>query len=99
MAYKRRTGQDALRSTFDDVIAGSIPPMRWDMIICSFAMHLIEPSKLFVLLWRLRAHSDSLVIITPHKRPVISPITRWELQEESVYERIRGRIYRFRSDG
>lgn len=98
MAYKRRTGQDALRATFDEVAAGSIYPMRWDMIICSFAMHLIEPSKLFVLLWRLRAHSDRLVIITPHKRPVIKPNTWWMLHEERSFERVRGRIYVLRSD-
>lgn len=43
-----------------------------DMVICSFALHLIEtPSELFALLWELSTRCRWLVILAPHKRPEV----------------------------
>jgi len=44
-----------------------------EMVICSFAMHLIEnPSSLFSLLWELSSKTRWLVILAPHKKPEVS---------------------------
>ena len=53
-----------------------------DMVICSFALHLITPSELFALLWQLSTKATWLIIIAPHKKPEVNfaqftdPITR-----------------------
>lgn len=45
-----------------------------DMVICSFALHLVEtPSQLFGLLWELSQKARWLVIIAPHKKPEVRP--------------------------
>jgi hypothetical protein len=45
-----------------------------DMVICSFALHLVEtPSQLFSLLWELSQKARWLIIIAPHKKPDVSP--------------------------
>lgn len=42
------------------------------MVICSFALHLIEsPSELFALLWELSTKSRWLIILAPHKKPEV----------------------------
>ncbi|KAG8911361.1 hypothetical protein FRC00_006639, partial [Tulasnella sp. 408] len=44
-----------------------------DMVICSFALHLVEsPSQLFALLWELSTKAKWLIIISPHKKPEVS---------------------------
>ena len=44
-----------------------------DMVICSFALHLINDiSELFALLWELSTKFRWLVIIAPHKKPEVS---------------------------
>ncbi|KIM25810.1 hypothetical protein M408DRAFT_73800 [Serendipita vermifera MAFF 305830] len=59
-----------------------------DMVVCSFALHLIEtPSQLFSLLWELSQKARWLVVIAPHKKPEIKDgwgwvqwnIGQWEL--------------------
>jgi len=41
-----------------------------DMVVCSFALHLLEnPSELFALLWELSTKARWLVILAPHKKP------------------------------
>jgi hypothetical protein len=43
-----------------------------EMVICSFALHLVEsPSELFSLLWELSLKSRWLVVSAPHKRPEV----------------------------
>ncbi len=41
-----------------------------EMVVCSFALHLIEDtSSLFALLWRLSVKARWLVVLSPHKKP------------------------------
>jgi len=43
-----------------------------EMIVCSFALHLIEtPSELFALLYGLSHRARWLVVLAPHKRPEV----------------------------
>ncbi|KAG8992512.1 hypothetical protein FRB90_000981, partial [Tulasnella sp. 427] len=43
---------------------------KFDMVICSFALHLVDsPSQLFALLWELSTKTRWLIIISPHKKP------------------------------
>ncbi|RDB17973.1 Uncharacterized protein C17A5.05c [Hypsizygus marmoreus] len=80
-----------------------------DIIICSFALHLIEdPSQLFSLLWELSSKARWLVILAPHKKPEIKDgwgWCKWDIDawqscrmtdqiRELVNDRVHCRVYR-----
>jgi len=47
-------------------------PIRIEMVICSFALHLIETAyELFALLWELSTKAKWLVLLAPHKKPEV----------------------------
>jgi len=93
-AYLARTGLQAEAISFEQIAAGRLAERRYGLIVCSFAMHLIDESWLPALLAQLGLISDCLLIITPHKRPEIKAEWGWHLQDEFVIQRVRGRIYR-----
>jgi SAM-dependent methyltransferase len=92
-AYLARAGKVAESLSFERIAAGALAERSYSLIVCSFAMHLIEESWLPALLGRLAMISDSLLIITPHKRPEIKPDWGWTLADEFVIERVRARLY------
>jgi SAM-dependent methyltransferase len=92
-AYTGRTGATAEALTFADIAGGALERRDWSTIFCSFALHLAETSRLAVLCHRLAEISPSLVVITPHKRPVIDPSWGWSLRDEVVRSRVRARWY------
>ena len=93
-AYLARTGQSAEPLTFEDVAAGALAGRRYSLVVCSFALHLCEPSRLPAVAQQLSAVADGLLILTPHKRPLIKAQWGWELVGEVVVERVRARFYR-----
>jgi len=92
-AYLARTGRAAEVYSFEQIAEGAIADRRYNLIVCSFAMHLIEESWLPALLAELRMISDRLLILTPHKRPEFKPGWGWRLEDEFVHERVRVRLY------
>jgi SAM-dependent methyltransferase len=93
-AYRARTGAEAERLTFEEIVAGSLAGRHFSLIVCSFALHLVEQSRLPSLAFQLSRVADSLLILTPHKRPVLKPDWGWQLVGEIVIERVRARYYR-----
>jgi SAM-dependent methyltransferase len=93
-AYQRRTGSPASRLTFEDVAAGALSNERYTFIVCSFALHLCEPSRLPALAYQLSVAAPALLVLTPHKRPILRPEWGWDLIGEQVVERVRTRFYR-----
>jgi len=79
--YTIRTGCQCYRMSFRDiVINGCLLPLnarlndglpKFSCIICSFALHLCKHSMLPDLLWRLSERSNTLVVISPSKFPLI----------------------------
>jgi SAM-dependent methyltransferase len=92
-AYKKRTGQIAEKFTFADIAAGGLRARRYSLIVCSFALHLCEPSRLPAVAQALSEIAPSLLLIMPHKRPALRPEWGWTLQEEIVLHRVRARLY------
>ena len=99
-AYARRTGRSCQPLTFEQISTGALQPSRFTLIVCSYAMHLVEESRLPLLCYHLRQLSPALLILTPHKRPAIEPAWGWTLQAEKVfntnkpdYHRLRARLY------
>jgi len=93
-AFQERTGQLAESMTFDQIAAGSLAGRRYSLIVCSFALHLVEPSRLPRLAMQLSTVGNALLILSPHKRPIIKPEWGWHLDGELVRERVRARCYR-----
>lgn len=92
-AYRARTGRQAERISFEQIAAGALVGRRYDLIVCSFALHLLEPSRIPLLAARLLEIAPTLLILTPHKRPVIKPETGWRMLAEILHERVRARLY------
>ena len=93
-AYRERTGQVAGRETFEQIAAGALSARSYTLIVCSFALHLVEQSRLPQIAMQLSLIGDRLLVLTPHKRPVIRAEWGWALEGERVIERVRTRVYR-----
>ncbi|WRT70173.1 uncharacterized protein IL334_007167 [Kwoniella shivajii] len=88
-AYTDRTSSPCHPLSFNDLANGLVPPNPgassppnaepvWDMIICSFALHLVtSPSELFALLFELSNKARWLIVVAPHKKPEIKETWGW----------------------
>lgn len=93
-AYQARTGTPAHSYSFTDITNGALNPTQFSLIVCSFALHLEEPSRLHALCYQLTQHAPALLVLTPHKKPHLKPEWGWILQDETLLERVRTRYYR-----
>ena len=93
-AYETAVGRPCLDMSFADIAAQGLP-RQYDVVICSFALHLCPaPSLLYAVCVQLAMSSAKyLVILTPHKRPHITAAMGWTLQEEVVQQKVRRRTY------
>lgn len=82
-AYRERTGLPCLPLSFAD-IANDIdalpdPPRIYDLVICSFALHLLtDISQLWSFLSALAQRARYLVVLAPHKKPSIKEEWGWK---------------------
>jgi len=93
-AYRARTGQPALPHTFEQVAAGVLATERFSLIVCSFALHLADESRLPLLCYQLSLIAPVLLIVTPIKRPHLRTAWGWTLEHEQLEDRVRLRLYR-----
>src|SRR5258708_16107377 len=68
-AYLERTGQTADSYTFENIAAGAISDRSHSFIICSFAPHLVEKSRLPTLAYQFSFIPPPLFLIPPPQRP------------------------------
>lgn len=92
-AYLERTGREAERYRFEDIAAGILEGRHYRLVVCSFALHLLDESWLPALLFHLARLTDRLLILTPHKRPELNPAWGWDRDKEILIERVRARLY------
>lgn len=89
-SYQLKTGYPVQQHSFEDISAGKMGVQRFKIIVCSYAMHLIEESKLPLLLYNLSQMSPLLLIVSPHKKPELkSP------KNEIILDRIHFKLYEF----
>jgi SAM-dependent methyltransferase len=93
-AYAERTGQAAERITFEQIAAGALAGRSYGTIVCSFALHLVALSRLPALMTQLSLLGTTLLVLTPHKRPLLRPEWGWRCADELLIERVRARYYR-----
>ena len=94
-AYFERTGKFAEPYSFEDIAEGVLANRRYDIVICSFALHLCEPSRLPMVCIQLSLIADTLIILTPHKKPEIKEEWGWKMNFETIENRIRLRNYSY----
>ncbi|MBE9227768.1 methyltransferase domain-containing protein [Phormidium sp. LEGE 05292] len=92
-AYCQRTGKQAEIYTFEDIAAGVLRGRNYSLIVCSFALHLVDRSRLPLLLYHLSLIADTMVIITPHKRPQLKSEWGWIFLDEITIERVRAWLF------
>ena len=92
-AYQQRTGQTVLSHTFEQIGEGALYGQQFSLIVCSFALHLVESSRLPVVAYQLARIAPHLLILTPHKRPDLKAVWGWQLEHETANEHVRTRFY------
>lgn len=92
-AYENRIGVPAKRISFEDIESGCLETV-YTMIISSYAMHLIEPSRLFTTCQQLAFAAHHMIVISPHKRPVIDSSMGWQLEQQFIEDRTHLWLYK-----
>jgi SAM-dependent methyltransferase len=93
-AFRERTGLPAVGGwAFEDVQEGCLHGRAFDVVVCSFALHLLDESRLFATLRELSVAARWLVICSPHKRPHVKHGCGWALVHDGVKERVHVRIF------
>ena len=92
-AYRNRTGLEAEQFSFEDIGDGALEGRQFSLIVCSFALHLSEVSRLPTVAFQLAQIADTLLILTPHKRPNLKAEWGWKLKAEMIEARVRARLY------
>lgn len=91
--YTKETGRQCFNMTFEDIMKGSLKNNSYSLVICSYALHLLDEDKLPSFLLTLTESTDSLLIISPHKRPYIKEGWGWDLEKEIEIDRVRTRHF------
>lgn len=90
-AYRRRIGRDCEAMTFEQIACGSLEDRSFDLVVCSFALHLCPPSRLASLAMALGRVTDEAWVISPHKRPAIDPRWGWRVADQFTLDRVHAR--------
>lgn len=92
-AYQARTGQAAEALSFEAIAGGALDGRHYSLVVCSYALHLLALSRLPRLVYQLSRVGDALLVLTPHKRPLLRAEWGWTLIGEMVIQRVRARCY------
>lgn len=78
--------------SFDDIADGALDE-NYDLLIVSFALHLLDESKLPAILTQFALKCKYMLIITPHKRPPINENYGFRLLTTRTYMRVHSRLF------
>lgn len=97
--YSSSTNKYCYNYNFIDIINGKLDD-EFNVVICSFAMHLCDKNNLFCLISQLQYNSnmEKLIIVTPHKNPDLNDICNISYQDYELTKKgskVRFRLYDF----
>lgn len=78
--YERKIGQPCWQLSFEDIRKGKLieqagaDPKSFSCIVSSFGLHLLEERHTWGVISQLVELTDTIVIITPHKRPELDGV-------------------------
>lgn len=67
--YERNTSKKCIVKSFKDIVLTGLD--NYDLIVCSFGLHLCERSMLPMLMYRIKEATKRLIIVSPSKYPKI----------------------------
>jgi predicted nicotinamide N-methyase len=76
--------------SFTDILNGKLKE-KFDVIICSYALHLLPESYLPNFLYKLTEVGNRLIILSPHKKPNINFF--WKLEKNLKFGKTHRRDY------
>ena len=79
--------------SFEAIAGGALDGRHYSLVVCSYALHLLALSRLPRLVYQLSRVGDALLVLTPHKRPLLRAEWGWTLIGEMVIQRVRARCY------
>jgi hypothetical protein len=68
--YTRETGKYCHDVSFDEIMGNGISK-KYSTIICSYALHLADTSKLPQIIWQISQSCKNFIILSPTKKPEI----------------------------
>lgn len=92
--YEKNTGIIALQNSFQDVANNCLQDEQYDVVIASFSLHLCPSQYLKLTCINLALVSKYLVIISPHKNPVILDDYGWILKKSYTIDRVHTRVFK-----
>mmetsp|Transcript_26994 Transcript_26994/g.44065 ORF Transcript_26994/g.44065 Transcript_26994/m.44065 type:complete len:200 (-) Transcript_26994:226-825(-) len=93
-AYLQRIGRNCSAASFEDIEGGELFGSIYGLCIVSFALHLVQPSRLHNTCMQLALVSRYLFVISPHKKPIITSDMGFNIVDEFIVERVHGRFYK-----
>lgn len=91
-AWRARIPYPLLDFDFSAIAAGALSAHGpFDLIVCSFALHLVERSRLPGVLWALSRVGRELLLLSPHKRPAVE--LGFDRVDEFEHRRVRVRRF------
>lgn len=91
--YMKETGKKCYKYSFEDIQQGKLDNKKYSTIVCSYALHLAEPSIISTLMWKLSLISEYFIIISPNNNPIIKENNGWELINSFRKSKSKIRIY------
>ena len=82
--YEKTTGLPCLENSFQDIIKGELTELRFDIVICSYALHLIETDELFGFLTELATITPRFILISPKKKLSLNHF-QWKINKETYF--------------
>lgn len=90
MEYMSKTSLHCHDLDFKRVSSGELGRV-YDVIVCSFSLHLCEPSVLPRLLYQIANQTEELIVISPNKKPVID--CAFDMISKIKYKRVTSSHY------
>lgn len=91
--YRKNTNKPCFEHNFDDIMHGKLEG-NYSTIICSYALHLVDKSKLPQIIWQLSQKCEWFLIVSPNKKPEIKEEWGMTLANHAYMNRIRLRLYK-----
>lgn len=91
--YVKNTGKPCLTYSFDDIFDGKLTK-KYDTIICSYALHLADKSKLPQIIYQLSCICEQFLLISPTKKPILNDNWGLKLVNEGMIFGVKVRLYK-----
>lgn len=78
LKYEEMTGLACKQFSFVDILEGALDDQRYDVIIVSYALHLVKETMLHSFCHKMAQISKKLIIISPHKFPIMKEHFGWK---------------------